>query len=185
MNKKYLFILLRVIVVLATLVAGIFAIFFIGRLIIPFIVGFFIALIINPLVDFLQGKTKMPRGFSVITAILTILAVISAAITLLVNEAIQGFTYLSKVVPEQYKKFAAFMEELYISKIFPFYNNLLHLFRDLDHSERSTILDSMQVIGTKLTDAFSNLVQALGNGLYIVITKIPNVATILIISLRS
>src|SRR5690625_6828402 len=41
----------------------------------------------------------------------------------------------------------------------------------------------MQVIGTKLTDAFSNLVQALGNGLYIVITKIPNVATILIISL--
>src|SRR5690625_7583978 len=75
------------------------------------------------------------------------------------------------------------MEELYISNIFPFYYNLLHLFRDLDHSERSTILDSMQIIGTKLTDAFNNLVQALGNGLYIVITKIPNVATILIISL--
>ena len=183
MNKKYLYIILRFLIVIVLLITGIFAIYFIGKLIIPFIIGFFIALIINPLVNFLQKKTKMPRGFSVITTILTILAVISAAITLLVNEAIQGFTYLSKVVPEQYKKFAAFMEELYISKIFPFYNNLLHLFRDLDHSERSTILDSMQVIGTKLTDAFSNLVQALGNGLYIVITKIPNVATILIISL--
>jgi len=183
MNKKYLYIILRFLIVILLLITGIIAIYFIGKLIIPFIIGFFIALIINPLVNFLQKKTKMPRGFSVITAILTILAVISAAITLLVNEAIQGFTYLSKVVPEQYKKFAAFMEELYISKIFPFYNNLLHLFRDLDHSERSTILDSMQVIGTKLTDAFSNLVQALGNGLYIVITKIPNVATILIISL--
>src|SRR5690625_7436 len=183
MNKKYLYIILRFLIVILLLITGIIAIYFIGKLIIPFIIGFFIALIINPLVNFLQKKTKMPRGFSVITAILTILAVISAAITLLVNEAIQGFTYLSKVVPEQYKKFAAFMEELYISKIFPFYNNLLHLFRDLDHSERSTILDSMQIIGTKLTDAFSNLVQALGNGLYIVITKIPNVATILIISL--
>src|SRR5690625_2763971 len=171
MNKEYLRILLRFFLVIAITIAGIFTVYFIGKLIIPFIVGFFIALFINPLVDFLQDKTKMPRGFAVITAILTILAVISAAITLLVNEAIQGFSYLSKVVPQQYKKFAAFMEELYITKIFPFYNNLLHLFRDLDHSERSTILDSMQVIGTKLTDAFSNLVQALGNGLYIVITK--------------
>lgn len=183
MNKHHLFIGLRVLVVIAAFILGILAIFFIGRLMIPFIIGFFIALLINPLVEFLLRKTKMPRGFAVLSSILIILGVISAAITLLVNEIIQGFSYLSKIVPEHYKNFTIYVENLYNTKIAPLYTNLLRLFQDLDHTQRSSILDSMQFIGEKLTNAFSGLVQALGNGLYIVITKLPNFATILIISL--
>src|SRR5690625_6811892 len=81
MNRKYLYIGLRILFVIAAVVLGIFAVYFIGKLIIPFIIGFFIALLINPLVDWLQIKTKMPRGFAVLTSIIIILAVISAAIT--------------------------------------------------------------------------------------------------------
>src|SRR5690625_4394509 len=183
MNKKYLLIALRLFIVIVLAIGAIFAIYFVTKLILPFIIGFFIALMINPLVDFLQARIKMPRGFAVITAILSILAVISAAITLLVTEAIQGFTSLSKVVPEHYKKFTAFFEELYFSKIFPIYNNLLKTFRDLEQSEQSTILDSAQIIGTKLTNTFSSILLLLGNGLYLIISKIPNAATVLVISL--
>lgn len=183
MNKNHLFIGLRVLIVIVAFILGIFAIYFIGRLMIPFIIGFFIALLINPLVDFFQVKTRMPRGFAVLTSILVILGVISTAITLLVNEIIQGFSYLSRVVPEHYKNFAVYMENLYNETIAPIYTNLLHLFRDLDQSQRSTVLDSMQFIGENLTNAFSSIVQALGNGLYFIITKLPNFATILVISL--
>lgn len=183
MNKKYLLISLRVFIVIAACLIGGLAVYFIGRLMIPFIIGFFIALLINPLVEFLQVKTKMPRGFAVLSSILIIIGVISTAITLLVNEIIQGFSYLSNVVPEHYNKFTIFLENLYNDSIAPVYNNLLHLFQDLDQSQRSTVLDSMQIIGEKLTNAFSSLVQALGNGLYFIITKLPNFATVLIISL--
>ena len=41
----------------------------------------------------------------------------------------------------------------------------------------------MHVIGENLTGAFSSLIQALGNGLYNFITKLPNFATVLVISL--
>lgn len=183
MNKKYLFIALRFLIVIVLAIGTIFVAYFVTKLVLPFIIGFFIALMINPLVDFLQARTKMPRGFAVISAILAILTVISAAITLIVTEAIQGFTSLSKVVPEHYKKFTAFFEELYFSKIFPIYNNLLKTFRDLEQSEQSTILDSAQIIGTKLTNTFSSILQSLGNGLYLIISKIPNAATVLVISL--
>lgn len=183
MNKHYLFIGLRILTVIAAFIFGVFAIYYIGRLMIPFIIGFFIALIINPLVEFIKARTKMPRGFAVLSSIIIILTVISTAITLLVNEIIQGFSYLSKVVPEHYNSFAVYMENLYDSKIAPIYNNILLFFRDLDQSQKSTVLDSIQFLGEKLTNAFSALVQALGNGLYIVITKLPNFATILIISL--
>jgi len=183
LNSHYLFIGLRILIVIAAFIVGIFIIYLIGRLMIPFIIGFFIALLINPLVDYLQVKTKMPRGFAVLSSILIILGVISTAVTLLVNEIVQGFSYLSNVVPEHYQNFAMFMEKMYLERIYPMYHNLLALFRDLDDTQRGPILNSIQVIGTKLTDAFSSLVQTLGNGLYIFITKLPNFATTLIISL--
>lgn len=183
MNKHNLFVGLRVLFVSIIAVLGFILLLLVGRLILPFIIAFFIALIINPLVDFLQRKTKMSRGFSVIAAILLILGVISTAITLLVNEIIQGFAYLSKVVPEHYNKMAMYFEDMYIHKIFPLYNNLLSLFRDLEQNQQSTLLESAQFLGEKLTNGFSSLIQSLGNGLYLVITKIPSIGTILIISL--
>lgn len=183
MNKKYLYIGLRTLFVIAAIILGFIAIFYIGKLTIPFIIGFVIALIINPLVDFLQLKTKMPRGFAVLTSIIIILAVISGAITLIVNEIISGFNYLSKEIPDHYRTFNAFAESFYLESIAPIYESLLNLFRDLDHSQKSTVFESMQFFGEKLTDAISSILQSLGNGVYFIIRKLPNLATIFIISL--
>lgn len=183
MNKRYLFISLRMLLVIVAFILGIFVVYIVGRLIIPFIIGFIIALIINPLVDFFQTKTKMPRGFAVFTSIIIILAVISAAITLLVNEIISGINYVSNVVPEHYRTFNVFIERVYFNNIAPIYEGLLALFQDLDHNQRSTLFETLQIFGERLTDAFSNLLQSIGNGLYFIIKKLPNMATIFIISL--
>lgn len=183
MNKEFLLKLLRFLIVILVAVLSVIGIIYFSKLTAPFIIGFFIALIINPLVDFLQEKTKMSRGFSVFTSIIIILSVISTAITLLINEIISGFSYLSKVVPERFNQFTDFAEEVYMTNVIPVYNNLLIVFKDLDQSQRSTVLDSMQLLGTKLTSAFSSGAQGIANGLYILILKLPNMATILVISL--
>src|SRR5690625_6238604 len=109
MNRKYLYIGLRILFVIAAVVLGIFAVYFIGKLIIPFIIGFFIALLINPLVDWLQIKTKMPRGFDVLNSIIIILAVISSAITLLVIDIISVLSYFYNILPEIYRYFNYYM----------------------------------------------------------------------------
>ena len=131
MNKKYLFIGLRILIVIASIILGFFAIYYIGTLTLPFIIGILIALLINPLVDFLQKKAKMHRGLAVLTAILIILSVISAIVTLIVNEIVQGLAYLSNVIPEHYHNFTVYVDNLYRTKIAPLFNNLLHMFRDL------------------------------------------------------
>jgi len=183
MNKRNLFILLRILIVIAATIGSLILIFYLGKLMVPFIIGFFLALIINPLVEFIQHKTKMPRGFAVLSSIIIIIGVISAAITLLVTEIIQGFSHLAKIVPEHYKKFSQYVQDIYDAKIMPIINNLLSLFKDLEQGQKSTLLDSMQFIGERLTNTFSSVIQAIGNGLYIIISKLPNFATILIISL--
>src|SRR5699024_12096420 len=97
-----------------------------------FIIVVLLALIIDSLVDFLQIKTKMSRRLSVFSSIVVILGVISTMITLLVNEIISGFTYLSNVVPDKFNQFTIFIENFYSTKIIPIYNNLLIMFEDLD-----------------------------------------------------
>lgn len=87
------------------------------------------------------------------------------------------------MIPEHYRNFTIYVENMYQTKIVPLYDNLLSMFRDLGERQKTTLLDSMQVIGEKLTTGVSSLVQSLGNGLYTIITKLPNFATVLIISL--
>lgn len=125
----------------------------------------------------------MPRGWAVLTSIILITGVISTIITLLVNEIIQGFNYLSTVVPGHYQQFTLFAQELYSAKIFPFYKNLITLFQGLDASQQNTVLDSMQFLGEKITNAFSSLVQSLGNGFYLVFRSLPNLITVIFFSL--
>src|SRR5699024_12660177 len=90
-------------------------------------------------------NTKMSRCLSVFSSIVIILCVISTMISLLVNQIISGFTYLSNVVPEKFNQFTIFIENFYSTKIIPIYNNLLIMFEDLDQDQRSTILDSLQI----------------------------------------
>lgn len=183
MNKRNLYILLRIVLVIVATIGGIILLFYLGKLMVPFIIGFFLSLIINPMVTFIQHKTKMPRGFAVLTSIIIIIGIISAAITLLVTEIIQGFAYLSRTIPEHYKRFSDYIQDLYETKVMPIFNNLLSLFRDLEQGQQSTLLDSLQFIGERLTNTFSSIIQSTGNGLYFIISKLPNFATILIISL--
>src|SRR5699024_3517666 len=120
MNKQYLYIALRVLIVILAVIVGLYAVYFIGRLVIPFIIAFLIALILNPIVEFLKRNTKLPRAYAVILAILLDTGVISVIIALLVNEIVQGFAYMSSVMPEHYQDFKAFLEDFYMTKVSPF-----------------------------------------------------------------
>lgn len=183
MNKQYLYIALRVLIVIAAIIAGIYAVYFVGRLVIPFIIAFLIAILLNPVVSFLERHAKMRRGYAVIVSILIVTGIITTILTLLINEMVQGFVYLSAVMPEHYQDFKDFFENLYMTKISPFYSNLIDKFQELDESQKSTLLESIQMVGERLTDTLSSFVQALGNGIYAVIKSLPTIVTVLVISL--
>src|SRR5699024_63256 len=111
----------------------------------------------------------MSHVLSVFSSIVIILIVSSSMITFLLNEITSGFTYLSNVVLEKFNQFTIFIENFYSTKIIPIYNNLLIMFEDLDQDQRSTILDSLQILGSNITNAFSSLTQSTANILYTMI----------------
>lgn len=183
MNKKYGFITIRVCIVLLGAVIGAFLLYFLGKLMLPFILGFIITLILNPAVDLLQKYVKMPRGYAVFTSIIVITAIFSAIITLLVNEIIEGFNYLSKIMPAHYNDFSTFLQEKFTSNILPFYQNILEQFQNMDPSQRGTVMETLQVMSEQITNSISNLLQSIGNGFYGFIKGLPSFATVLVFSL--
>src|SRR5699024_6597928 len=132
MNRDFLFKVIRFLFVILVAILSVFLLIYLSKLTVPFIIGVLLALFINSLVDLLQLISKMSLCLSVFSLIVIILGVISTMITLLVNEIISGFTYLSNVVPEKFNQFTIFIENFYSTKIIPIYNNLLIMFEDLD-----------------------------------------------------
>ncbi|MEW8970438.1 MAG: sporulation integral membrane protein YtvI, partial [Mesobacillus sp.] len=64
MNPNYLHRTLRFLFVIGLVVAGVFALFFVSKVTYPFIIGFLIAFMMNPLVNFFQERAKMPRSLA-------------------------------------------------------------------------------------------------------------------------
>jgi predicted PurR-regulated permease PerM len=57
----------------------------------PFIIAFFLALMINPLVNLLERKGKMPRGLSVTIVLILLIGIVAGFLTLVISEMISGF----------------------------------------------------------------------------------------------
>src|SRR5699024_10666160 len=155
MNREFLFKVICFLFVILVSILSVYLLIYLCKFTAPFIIGALLALIINPLVYFLHLKTKLSRALSVFLSIVIIFGVISIMFTSLFNEIILGFTYLSNVVPVKFNQFTIFIENFYSTNIIPIYNNLLIMFEDLDQDQRSTILDSLQILGSNITNAFS------------------------------
>lgn len=100
MPAIYLYRFLRLLIVLGGVLGLSVIVFLLAKYTYPFIFALFIAFLINPVVNILEKKLKMPRGFAVFLVILIILALLGGLITILIVEIINGMTYLADVVPQ-------------------------------------------------------------------------------------
>jgi predicted PurR-regulated permease PerM len=87
-----------------------------GKVLLVFIVAALIALILNPLVAFLQGRTRMPRGLAVLTVYLAFFLTLAGVGVLLANpisNQVRTFTHnLPHIVNEANSQISSFQSYL-------------------------------------------------------------------------
>lgn len=137
----------------------------------------------NPLVNFLEYKTKMPRTLAVIIVLLLIIGVVAGLLTLLIAEIISGSNYLAKVVPKQFETLVTYVEEYVTNQIIPFYNQILIFFNDLDVGQQDTIIKNIQDVGTAIASKVSAWIEAFLRAIPDFLGVLPNIATVLIFSM--
>jgi sporulation integral membrane protein YtvI len=183
LNLVYLHRTLRFIFVIGVVVAGTLALFFVSKVTYPFIIGFLIAFMMNPLVNFFQTRAKMPRSLAVLISLVLIMLVFAGLITLLVVEIASGAEYLAKVVPEHLVTLIDYIEHLFAAQLIPLYNQLTGMFQSLESGQQDTIMDNIQNVGATIGTTTGNFIKDFFEKIPNILSWFPNAATVLIFSL--
>ncbi|WLR56094.1 sporulation integral membrane protein YtvI [Mesobacillus subterraneus] len=183
MNLVYLHRTLRFIFVIGIVMSGTLALFFVSKVTYPFIIGFLIAFMMNPLVNFFQARAKMPRSLAVLISLVLIMLVFAGLITLLVVEIASGAEYLAKVVPEHLVTLIDYIEHLFAAQLIPLYNQLTGMFQSLGSGQQDTIMDNIQNVGATIGTTTGNFIKDFFEKIPNILSWFPNAATVLIFSL--
>lgn len=183
MNSTYVNRTLRFLFVIAAVVFGGIALYYLSKVTYPFIIGFAIAFLINPMVNFLERKARMPRALAVIISVVFILAVFAGLITLLVVEIVSGADYLSQVVPKHLETLIEYIEQFFAAQIIPLYNQLASIFNNLDTGQQTTIMENIQNVGKTIGTSLGSFIQNFFEKLPTIFSWIPNAATVSIFSI--
>lgn len=175
--------LLRLLFVIFMVISSGYVLFYLSTLTYPFIIAFFIAFLINPLVQFFEIRAKMPRGIAVFLVISMFVSVIAALFTLLVAEIINGSQHLAKVVPEHFHKLVSYLETFFAKQLLPIYHNMSTMFRSLETNQQETILANIQSVGEQITTSVGAFIKDSLENIPTILSWLPNAATVFIFSL--
>ena len=180
MNPLYLQRAARSAAVLGIAVLFFVSLYYVAAYTYPFIIAILIAFLMNPLVNVLERKARMPRGLAVFTALLLILSVFAGLITLLVVEIAAGADYLGRVVPGHLETVITYIEQFAAGQILPVYNRTAALFDHLESGQRDAILNNIENIGQAIAETAGDFVQMFFQKIPDIIGWIPNAATVLV-----
>jgi len=183
LNINYVYGFLRFLLVVALIVIGFILFYFLFRLTYPFIFALFIAFLINPLVNFLERKARIPRGLSVFIGILLVFGIVTGLLTLLIAEIISGANYLAKEVPQHFENLVVYFENLIVGQIIPFYERITSMFDNLDQGQQQTIMDNVTNVGTTIATNVGEFVKAFLENIPKFLGWLPNAATVIVFSL--
>ncbi|MGL4523777.1 MAG: sporulation integral membrane protein YtvI [Bacilli bacterium] len=172
----------RLMFVIVIALLGFFSIKYFVALTYPFLFAFLLALIINPVVNIMTNKLKIPRALSVIVSILTLIALLIGGSAIMITETITGLTHLVAVVPENFETIMNYIFNFVYEKISPIYEQITDLYRRLDLAQQKTIADNLQSIGNSLIQTGKDILTSVLTFLTNILRSFPTLLTVLIFS---
>lgn len=183
MNKVYLQRITRAFFVVASAILFAFALYYLSSLTYPFIIAWMIALMMNPLVNFLHVKGKLPRAIAVLLVLILIFGLFAGLLTLLISQLISGAEYLSKTLPDNVNVFVLYIQHLITDTILPFYRDITSLFNNLNQGQQETIISNINDIGANIASSLGDLIQMILTKIPAIISWFPNAATVFIFTI--
>ncbi|MDP4170287.1 MAG: sporulation integral membrane protein YtvI [Bacillota bacterium] len=183
MNPIYFHRTLRFFLVIGIIIVAILSFFYLSKVTYPFLIGFLLAFLINPLVNFLQVKGRMPRPLAVLVSLVLLFAVFAGIIILLIAEIVSGANYLAAVVPDHLDTLIAYIEKIVAGQIIPLYNDISRIFNKLDSGQQGTIMANIQNVGKSIGSTVGSFIQNFFGHIPNIIAWFPNAATIIIFSM--
>lgn len=169
-----------VLILLAAVIAGLY---YLTPLVAPFIFGWLIAYLLNPLVNTLVKRGRLPRWLAVTISLLMFLSVSVGLLTIAITNIVIEINDLSTIIQtnlNQWKdEFTLYLNsepmQNWINRIVNYYNE--------NPQYQDTIMSNLNSTGKTVTDFVSYMVGFILNNIVALITSLPNMATVTIVAL--
>jgi sporulation integral membrane protein YtvI len=159
------------------------AIYYITPLIYPFVFGWILAYMMNPLVNALQRRSKLPRWLAVTVAMLLFLSSAATIITLLVANIVVEVGALSDTLQNQINIWVDKFNALINSSGFQGLVSRLNDFYEKNPKYQETINNNLTSTAGTLADFSKISISYILNTFIKLLTSLPNIATLMIISI--
>ncbi|OCT11695.1 sporulation integral membrane protein YtvI [Paenibacillus pectinilyticus] len=157
------------------------AFYYIIPLIYPFIFGWIIALMLNPVVNFFQFKLKLPRWLSVALSMLLFLGAMVTAITLLVANIVVELGSLADTIQLQINRWVEQFNVFINSVTFQQWIERVNEFFENNPKYQETVNTNLSSTAGSIADVSKLVISYTFSALKGFLTSLPNIATITII----
>jgi sporulation integral membrane protein YtvI len=157
------------------------AFYYIIPLIYPFIFGWVIALMLNPLVNFFQFKLKLPRWLSVSLSMLLFLGAMVTIITLLVANIVVELGSLADTIQLQINRWVEEFNVFINSVTFQQWIERVNEFFENNPKYQETVNTNLSSTAGSIADVSKLVITYTFAALKAFLTSLPNIATITII----
>lgn len=166
----------------ALILAGIaYAFYYVIPLIYPFIFGWILALMLNPIVNFFQFKLKFPRWLAVSFSMLLFLAAMVTAITLLVANIVVELGSLADTLQLQINRWVEQFNVFINSTAFQDWIEKINEFFENNPKYQETVNNNLSSTAGSIANVSKLIINYVFNTLKSLLTSLPNIATITII----
>lgn len=144
-------------------------------LIYPFIIGWLVAYMLNPLVGLMQYRLKFPRWLSVTVAILLFIGAIGGLITVVVIRIAREMERLAQLIDNNYAKWLENLDKFRQSELLQGLTNRINaLYEGTDYQD--TVNLGIHSAGQKVAGAIADALQSLAGMIIGFIAALPNLA---------
>ncbi|TXK84215.1 sporulation integral membrane protein YtvI [Paenibacillus sp. N3.4] len=155
--------------------------YYITPLVYPFICGWILALLLNPIVNFFHFKFKLPRWLAVTLSMLLFLGAMITAITLLVANIVVELGSLADTLQNQINRWAEQFNVFINSTTFQNWIERINRFFENNPKYQETVNNNLSSTAGSIADISKFIISYVFDTLRKLLTSLPNVATITII----
>ncbi|GAA5346863.1 sporulation integral membrane protein YtvI [Planifilum fimeticola] len=182
-SSQWIGILIRLGLLVLIGVAAYYALSFALPLLYPFLIGWLIAMAIEPAVRFLERRLRLPRWAGVSLMLIIVLAVVSSLLVLLITQVVVELTRLAEFLPSNLDRFNQYLLDVFLDEdtgISQLIHNVqTYLQNNPEHQKEivSSIRENLGIITQKGTEMITDIIAGIGSFL----TDLPYIVAVIVI----
>lgn len=178
MDKRYLFIVFRFLIVISILVISFYVFKVMLSYLYPFFIAFFLAILLNPIVSYVEKKGRLSRTLSTLVTIILFIVIFIFATFFAGIYIFEETLIILQLLPNYINELLSFGEK-FINQVISFFNDhILSIFNTLPKTQQTVIMKYVNELLTQFSNGSTQFFNSVMLNLTNTLTSLSYIITV-------